>query len=282
MSESFTINDIYNLFQASQAEADRRFAEADRRLAKLDRIVAELAEDSKRRRAEAERRTAEADRRAAERAAEADRRAAERAAESDRIVAELAEDSKRRKAEAERRAAEADRIAAERAAEADRRAAEAEKRLAKAEAIAANTNKAVSALTSRWEQFLENFVEPAAVNLFQARGIPVTETHRRVKTKRAGLAMEIDLLAVDDDVAVAVEVKSHLSKADVDYFLEKLARFKQAFPRYTDIKLNGAVAAIDIDEGIDRYVYRRGLFLIQQSGEVVEIANDENFLPGEW
>ncbi len=221
MSDAVTIQDIYNLFQASQAEADRRFAEADRRLAELDRIVAEFA-------------------------AEADRRAAERAAESDRI------------------------------------AAEAEKRLAKVEAIAANTNKAVSALTSRWGQFLENLVEPAAVNLFQARGIPVTQTLRRMKTKRAGLAMEIDILAIDDDVAVAVEVKSHLSKADVDYFLEKLARFKQAFTRYADVKLHGAVAGIDIDEGIERYAYRRGLFLIQQSGEVVEIANDEYFRPGEW
>ena len=231
MSNSVTIQDIYQLFQASQAEADRR-------LAKLERLVAELAEDRKRRAAEADRRAAEAD---------------------------------RREAEADRRGAEA-----------DRRAVEAEKRLAKVEAIAANTNKAVSSLTSRWGQFLENLVEPAVVRLFQERGIPVTETHRRMKTKRSGVAMEIDILAIDDDVAVAVEVKSHLSKTDVDYFLDKLARFKTAFPRYTDVKLNGAVAGIDMDEGIDRYAYRQGLFVIQQSGEVVEIANDEAFRPGVW
>ncbi len=33
MAESITLADIYALFQASQAEADRRFAEADRRAA---------------------------------------------------------------------------------------------------------------------------------------------------------------------------------------------------------------------------------------------------------
>ncbi|MGA1357057.1 MAG: DUF3782 domain-containing protein, partial [Prochlorothrix sp.] len=33
MSESVTLQDIYALFQRSQAEADRRFAEADRRAA---------------------------------------------------------------------------------------------------------------------------------------------------------------------------------------------------------------------------------------------------------
>ncbi|MBC6418539.1 MAG: hypothetical protein GDA44_06975 [Prochloron sp. SP5CPC1] len=229
MSDSFTINDIYNLFRASQTEADRR--------------LAELAEDGKR-----------------------------RAAELDRLLAQLAEDSKRRTEE----------LAVELAEDRKRRAVEAEKRLAKVEAIVANTNKAVSSLTSRWGQFLENFVEPAAVSLFQERGILVTQTLRRMKTKRAGLAMEIDILAMNGDVAVAVEVKSHLSKSDVDYFLEKLARFKEAFPRFADVTLNGAIAGIDIDEGIDSYAYRRGLFVIRQSGEVVEIANDKNFQPKVW
>ncbi|MBC6418934.1 MAG: YraN family protein [Prochloron sp. SP5CPC1] len=210
MSNSVTIQDIYQLFQASQAEADRR-------LAKLERLVAELAEDRKRR-----------------------------------------------------------------SEEADRRATQADRDMQQLKKVVANTSREVANLTSRWGQFLENLVEPAVVRLFQARGIAVTETHRRVKTKRSGIAMEIDILAIDDDVAVAVEVKSRLSKTDVDYFLDKLARFKEAFPRYTDVKLNGAVAGIEIDEGIDRYAYRRGLFVIQQSGEVVEIANDEAFRPGVW
>ena len=166
--------------------------------------------------------------------------------------------------------------------EADRRSAEAEKRLAKVEDIAANTNKAVGNLTNRWGQFVENLVEPAVVRLFQERSIPVTQTLRRMKTKGSGVAMEIDILAMNTDVAVAVEVKSNLSSSDVDYFLEKLARFKQAFPRYSDVLLHGAVAGIEINEGIDTYASRRGLFVIQQSGDMVEIANDQDFRPGVW
>lgn len=217
----FTIDDIYKLFQASQREADRRFAEADRR-------AAELA------------------------------------------------------AEADRRSAELDRRFAELAAEADRRSVEAKKRLAKLEDIAANTNKAVGNLTNRWGEFVENLVEPAVVRLFQKRSIPITQTLQRMKTKNPPVAMEIDILAMNTDVAVAVEVKSNLSKSDVDDFLEKLAHFKEAFPRFADVILNGAVAGIEIDEGIDTYAYRRGLFVIQQSGEVVEIANNQNFTPGVW
>lgn len=41
MSDPVTLEDIYALFQRSQAEADRRFAEANRRAAEADRRAAE-------------------------------------------------------------------------------------------------------------------------------------------------------------------------------------------------------------------------------------------------
>jgi hypothetical protein len=135
----------------------------------------------------------------------------------------------RRAAEADRRAAEADRRAAEAKAEADRRFAELER-------IAANTSREVAGLTTRWGQFVENLVEPAVIRLFQARGIDVQETFRRMKSKRPGAQMEIDTFAVDGDVAVAIEVKSRLSQRDVDEFLAKLGRFRQAFPTTQTIK----------------------------------------------
>jgi Holliday junction resolvase-like predicted endonuclease len=174
--------------------------------------------------------------------------------------------------------AEADR----RAAEADRRAAEADRRLERLERIAANTSREVAGLTTRWGQFVENLVEPAVIRLFQARGIDVQETSRRMKSKRPGAQMEIDIFAVDGDVAVAIEVKSRLSQRDVDDFLDKLGRFRQAFPHYTDYQIYGAVAGIEIDAGIDRYAYQQGLFVIQQTGDTVKIANDAAFQPAAW
>ncbi|WP_008310471.1 YraN family protein [Leptolyngbya sp. PCC 6406] len=210
MTTPVTLEDIYDLFRTSQAEADRRFAEADRQTAEL------------------------------------------RAAE-------------------ERRSAEA-----------DRRAAEADRRLEKLERIAAHTSREVAGLTSRWGQFVENLVEPAVVKLFQARGIEVQETARRIKSQRPGAQMEIDIIAVNGDVAVAIEVKSRLSRRDVDDVLEKMGRFRLAFPHYSAYQLYGAVAGIEIDAGVDRYAYQRGLFVIRQSGETVAIANDATFRPAVW
>ena len=176
---------------------------------------------------------------------------------------------------AENRAAEFDRRMTESRAEADRS-------MAKLEKTVERTTKAVEALTTRWGRFVEELVEPAVLRLFQEKGIDVKEVYPRARTKRQGFAMEIDILAVDDTELVLVECKSRLSKDDVDEFVEKLTRFKDAFPHYRNYQAYGAVAGIEINDGIDRYAYRQGLFVIKPSGDGVAIANDDDFRPVRW
>nr|NCS40634.1 DUF3782 domain-containing protein [Microcystis aeruginosa BS13-10] len=113
---------------------------------------------------------------------------------------------------------EYDRRAAEAKDEADRRAAEADRRLAKLEKTVANTSRAVDSLTTRWGRFVEELVEPAVIGLFRRKGIDVKETYSRARVKRQGIAMEIDILAVDETEVVLVECKSRLSKDDVNEF----------------------------------------------------------------
>ncbi|MBC1193171.1 DUF3782 domain-containing protein [Microcystis aeruginosa CS-558/01A06] len=196
--------------------------------------------------------------------------------------AEFQKEAERRNVEAERRSAEADRRNAEaeqRNAEADRRSAEADRTMEELKKQVQATTEAVNNLTTRWGRFVEEMVEPAVVQLFQERGIDVTQTMSRLKSKRPGAAMEIDILAVNGSELVAVECKSRLSKDDVDDFLDRLQRFKLAFPQFRDFQVYGAVAGIEIDQGIDSYAYRRGLFVMKQSGETVKIINDVQFQP---
>ena len=58
--------------------------------------------------------------------------------------------------------------------------------------------------------------------------------------------------------------------------------FLQFFPEYKERKLLGAVAGIVIDEGVDRYAYQQGLFVIVQRGDTVRLLNDADFQPKEW
>jgi hypothetical protein len=203
--------------------------------------------------------------------AEFQKEAEHRNVEAERRSAE----AEQRNAEAYRRNAEADR----RNAEADRRRAEADRTMEELKKLVRATTEAVNNLTTRWGRFVEEMVEPAVVQLFQERGIDVTQTMSRLKSKRPGAAMEIDILAVNGSELVAVECKSRLSKDDVDDFLDRLQRFKLAFPQFRDFQVYGAVAGIESDQGIDSYAYRRGLFVIKQSGETVKIINDVQFQP---
>ncbi|MFM8298722.1 MAG: DUF3782 domain-containing protein [Microcystis aeruginosa] len=189
--------------------------------------------------------------------------------------AEFQKEAERRHVEAERRNAEAER----RNVEAERRRAEADRTMEELKKLVQATTEAVNNLTTPLCLFIEEMVEPAVVQLFQERGIDVTQTMSRLKSKRPGAAMEIDILAVNGSELVAVECKSRLSKDDVDDFLDRLQRFKLAFPQFRDFQVYGAVAGIEIDQGIDSYAYRRGLFVIKQSGETVKIINDAQFRP---
>ena len=177
--------------------------------------------------------------------------------------------------EFDRRIAEQERLADESKVESDRRAAEAARTLEE-------MKRSVNALTTRWGRFVEELVEPAVVRLFQERGIDVKEKHPRASVKRQGVAMEIDILVVDTTDVVLVECKSRLSKGDVDEFIEKLQKFKLAFPAYKTYQAYGAVAGIEINEGVDRYAYQKGLFVIRPSGDTVEIVNDEKFKAMTW
>ncbi|MFO7033331.1 hypothetical protein B9T07_26915, partial [Limnospira fusiformis CCALA 023] len=63
---------------------------------------------------------------------------------------------------------------------------------------------------------------------------------------------------------------------DIDEHLERLEKFKRLMPRYSDVKAMGAVAGMVVPEEVARYGYRRGLFVLAQSGDSVVILNDDN------
>jgi len=142
--------------------------------------------------------------------------------------------------------------------------------------------KRVDGLSSKWGRFVEGLLVPAVERLFKERGISVEKVSQRVKINKNGDTMEIDVMVINREYVVLVEAKSTLAVENVNDHLERLTRFKTFFPEYADRKVIGAVAGIVIDEAADRYAYRKGLFVIGQSGETVKILNDKKFVPRSW
>ncbi|MGA1264264.1 MAG: DUF3782 domain-containing protein [Prochlorothrix sp.] len=275
MTTPVTLEDIYRIFERSQAEADRRFAEADRRLGELEQLFADSKQEADRRLGELEQLFADSKQEADRRAAEADRRFGE----LEQLFADSKQDADRRAAEADRRLSELERFLFESQQEFDRRMAE--MRQENQESIR-EMRRMVAGLSDRWGSFVENLVKSSAIAVFEARGMNFTSVYRGLGGRYGDFQMEVDVLVANDTEVVVIEVKSHLTQEEVEDFLTRLPRFKAVLPFYKDHRVYGAVAGIDIDQGVDRYAYRQGLFVLQQAGEFVKIANDDRFQPLTW
>jgi len=256
---------------ASEAEIQelwRLFRENRDQIAALNDHLARSIEADERRRAEEEKRRAEEEKRRAE---EEKRRAEEEKRRAENDERRRAEEEKRR-AEEEKRRAEAD----------ERRRAESEARMKALDKQIAETNKQIGNLTGEWGLFVEEMVRPAAETVFQERGIAVHEVYPRMRARRNGESMEIDVFVSNDDEGVAIEVKTTLGEGDVRKFMSTLSRLKRFFPRFADIRLYGAVAGVDIPDQVRDFAINQGLFVLGQSGETVAIRNDKEFEPRAW
>ena len=82
--------------------------------------------------------------------------------------------------------------------------------------------------------------------------------------------MELDLLMLDDTLAIAVEIKTDCRKKDIDHFLRQMPKFKRLFPEYRDKEVFVAVAALNYDRDAIHYAKEQGLL-------VISTADGDNF-----
>ncbi|MBF0339979.1 MAG: hypothetical protein HQL95_03335 [Magnetococcales bacterium] len=254
MSQAITIEAVWEMFHETQRQfqemvrEDReRRAETSRQLAETNRQLQELDREERERRAETSRQLQELD-----------REERERRAESDRKFQEMREEADRRMKETDRQMKETDRRMKE-------------------------TDRKLDRLGGRLGEFVEGLVAPACKTLFAQRGIPVHKVSRRVEADLpGGRHMEIDLFVVNTDAVVLVEVKSKLATDDVREHLARMAEFKEFFREYADKRAIGAVAGMVIEENVSRFAINQGLFVIEQAGDTLRMANDEAFVPRAW
>ena len=169
--------------------------------------------------------------------------------------------------------------------ELDSRFAEIDKRLSKMEAscVGVINSKYFDDLTNKRDNFFEDILVPSLYDLFADRGMNIQQTAQSLSSHRHEKLIKIDILAVcEEHKVLLMEYQIDSDENSIDEFIEKLACFKVAFPHFKDYQAYGAVAGIEINEGIDRYAYRQGLFVIKPSGDGVAIANDDDFKPVAW
>jgi len=167
--------------------------------------------------------------------------------------------------------------------ETDRQLKETDRQLKETGQQLKETDRKIDRIASIFGQQLgrmtEALVEPACLKLFQQRGVEVHQTMRRVRARFEGEEIEIDVLLVNSGELVAIEVKSAFRVEDVNDLLADLERFRRAFPSYAAHKVYGGVAALEFLEDADRFAYRRGLFVLKFTGELMDLVSPPNFKP---
>jgi len=147
-------------------------------------------------------------------------------------------------------------------------------------------DKKLGEITGTWGKFVAEMVQPKIVEMFKERGVAIEMSAQSVKGFKNGQVFyEIDILLVNTDVAVAVEVKSTLTREDVDEHLARLEKIKEIAPKLFNLSgmsVYGAVAGMIIENKADKYAYQNGLFVLKQKGSIVEIVNDPKFEPKIW
>jgi hypothetical protein len=142
--------------------------------------------------------------------------------------------------------------------------------------------ESIGRLGNKLGDFVEEMVRPAAVRLFQERGINVHEVHQNVSANRAGEGIEVDLLVVNDTDVIAIECKSSLSVDDVKEHVQRLEKLKRLLPAYANKQVMGAVTAMVLPDTVAQYAYRQGFYVIAQTGSHLSVRNDAQFKPRIW
>ncbi|MDR3160552.1 MAG: hypothetical protein LBU28_02940 [Spirochaetaceae bacterium] len=215
---------------------------------------------------------------------------------------EFSREAARRSAEADRRSAEADRRSAEmdrqfketgrqfketdrQFKETDRQFKEIKRLFAETDRQMKETDRKISKLGSRIGELIENLVASNLLRKFKDRGLVFSElnVNTTIENPDGTFLTEIDIFLESISTALAVEVKSKLTIADVKEHLKRLEKLRRYADERGDARrFLGAVAAGIVPSHAAAFVIEKGLFLIKQSGETAVIAVPEGFVPRTW
>ena len=140
-------------------------------------------------------------------------------------------------------------------------------------------NRRFGDFTDRIGQIMECLVEPRLLNKFQAIGIYVNRTSRRIEFEyEKGKVFEIDVLLENSDTSIAVEVKTKVSYDDVEKHMERMEKLR----KYENNKRSiverfyyGAIAGAVFEKEVQEFALKCGFFVIVPSGDTFDVIFPE-------
>lgn len=132
---------------------------------------------------------------------------------------------------------------------------------------------------NRWGALIEALVESNLKRLLRDAGMDVEHILSRRRSRIRGVWREYDLVAVGEEEAAVVEVKTTLRSADVTKFLDRIGDFREWRPDDARPRVFGALAYLTSEGAARAEAEAAGFYLIQAVSGSARIVNSKGFEP---
>jgi hypothetical protein len=169
--------------------------------------------------------------------------------------------------------------------ETDRKMQETAQQMKETDRKIAELSKNIGGLSGSLGRLIESMFSAKLWELFTGLGYEFTKGCRDQEFReRKRVIAEADIFLENGEYAMPVEIKTILSREDVDEHLERIEKIRG----YMDAKgdgrrLAGAVAGGSVGEDVRRYAHKHGLYVLVQCGVAVALAElPQGFKPKIW
>jgi hypothetical protein len=141
-------------------------------------------------------------------------------------------------------------------------------------------------LGNRFGELAEHLVAPSIREKFNELGFRFTQAGPDVKfadPDTLKYTTEVDVFLENGDIAIAVEVKAKPKIKDVDYQIWRMGVLRRHADRKNDKRqYQGAIAGAIMGEDVRRYILENGFYVIEQTGDTVQITIPDGFKARDW
>jgi hypothetical protein len=164
--------------------------------------------------------------------------------------------------------------------------AEHDRMIAEMRAETAELSKNVGGINNSLGDMAEGLMASDLYEHFKALGLDFDHSCQNYVVKdrktRQNLA-EVDMLLLNGTIAMAVEVKTTMTRGDVDDHEKRMDIIRnKPNSLFVNRKLYGAMAAVKTSPAACKYAIKKGFFVIELSGGAVKINMPEGFTPKIW
>jgi hypothetical protein len=144
----------------------------------------------------------------------------------------------------------------------------------------------IGGLHRNFGELAEHLVAPGIVKRFNEAGFhfeSIAEGNYKILKPNGAVRTEIDLLLENTQHLIAVEVKTKPAEQDIDHHIERLKILREhTDAKHDGRKILGAIAGAVFLTEVKQLTLEAGLYVLEQSGDTMQIELPEGFVPKEW